>query len=154
MAPRRRLTEAAVAETAAVSDVRAAAGVRPSAASAGPGSADPLLGGLRKAGLLRLLVLRLLGDGPSYGNQLMERVGAMTGGLMAVNPNTMYPLLRALEAEGLIAGEWEHPERRSRRFYRLTDAGAVERDRLLSEIGPRLDELATAVDRLRSELLG
>ena len=54
----------------------------------------------------------------------MERVGELTGGLVAVNPNTMYPLLRTLEAEGLVAGEWEHPERRSRRFYRLTDAGA------------------------------
>jgi PadR family transcriptional regulator PadR len=160
MAPRRRLTEAAVAETAAVSDVRAAAGVRPAAGgpggggAGGPGSADPLLGGLRKAGLLRLLVLRLLGGGPSYGNQLMERVGELTGGLVAVNPNTMYPLLRALEAEGLVAGEWEHPERRSRRFYRLTEAGAAERDRLLSEIGPRLDELAAAVEVLRAELLG
>jgi DNA-binding PadR family transcriptional regulator len=155
MAPRRRLTEAAVAETAAVSDVRAAAGVRAGGpGGSGPGSSDPLLGGLRKAGLLRLLVLRLLGDGPSYGNQLMERVGELTGGLVAVNPNTMYPLLRALEAEGLVAGEWEHPERRSRRFYRLTEPGATERDRLLSEIGPRLDELAAAVEVLRAELLG
>ncbi len=155
MAPRPRLTEAAVAETAAVSDVRAAAGGRSATASgSGPGSSDPLLGGLRKAGLLRLLVLRLLGDGPSYGNQLMERVGELTGGLVAVNPNTMYPLLRALEAEGLAAGEWEHPERRSRRFYRLTAPGAAERDRLLSEIGPRLDELAAAVEVLRVELLG
>ena len=25
----------------------------------------------------------------------------------AVNPNTMYPLLRSLEADGLVAGEWE-----------------------------------------------
>ena len=157
MAPRRRLTEAAVAETAAISDVRAAAGVRPAGAGAsgggGPGSADPLLGGLRKAGLLRLLVLRLLGDGPSYGNQLMERVGDLTGGLVGVNPNTMYPLLRALEAEGLVAGEWEHPERRSRRFYRLTGAGAGERDALLGDLGPRLEELAVVVDVLRRELL-
>ena len=35
----------------------------------------------------------------------------------------MYPLLRSLEADGPLAGEWEHPERRSRRFYRITDAG-------------------------------
>jgi DNA-binding PadR family transcriptional regulator len=66
----------------------------------------------------------------------------------------MYPLLRALEAEGLVAGEWEHPERRSRRFYRLTDEGAAQRDALISEFGPRLDELAVAVDMLRRELLG
>jgi DNA-binding PadR family transcriptional regulator len=154
MAPRRVSTEAAVAETAARSDVRAAAGARSGATVSGPGSADPLVAGLRKAGLLRLLVLHLLGQSPSYGNQLMERVGALTGGIVAVNPNTMYPLLRALEADGLAAGEWEHPERRSRRFYRLTDAGAAERDRLLSEIGPRLDDLAAAVDLIRGELLG
>ncbi|MGI8729755.1 MAG: PadR family transcriptional regulator [Solirubrobacteraceae bacterium] len=163
MAPRRPGTEAAVAETAARSDVRAAAGA-PEAASAvagaagggsgGPGSGDPLLGGLRRAGLLRLLVLHLLGPGPSYGNQLMERVSELTGGLVGVNPNTMYPLLRTLEAEGLVAGEWEHPERRSRRFYRLTEPGAVARDALLAEIGPRLHELAVAVDLLRGELLG
>jgi PadR family transcriptional regulator PadR len=155
MAPRRVSTEAAVAETAARSDVRAAAGA-PSAAAAGgaggPGSADPLLAGLRKAGLLRLLVLHLLGQSPSYGNQLMERVGELTGGIVAVNPNTMYPLLRALETAGLVAGEWEHPERRSRRFYRLTETGAAERDRLRSEIGPRLDDLAAAVDLIRGEL--
>jgi PadR family transcriptional regulator PadR len=158
MAPRRVSTEAAVAETAARSDVRAAAGAPAAGAAAGgvggPGSADPLLAGLRKAGLLRLLVLHLLGQGASYGNQLMERVGELTGGLVAVNPNTMYPLLRALESDGLVAGQWEHPERRSRRFYRLTDAGGAERDRLAAEIAPRLEDLAAAVDLIRRELLG
>ncbi len=144
-------TEAAVAETVSGSDVRAAAGAR---AASGPGSGDPLLAGLRKAGLLRLLVLHLLRGGPSYGNQLMERVEELTGGLIAVNPNTMYPLLRALEAEDFVAGEWEHPERRSRRFYRLTEAGSTECDRLTAEFGPRLDELAAAVDLIRHELLG
>ncbi len=156
MPPRRVSTEAAVAETAARSDVRAAAGAPAPATggAGGPGSSDPLLAGLRKAGLLRLLVLHLLGQAPSYGNQLMERVGELTGGIVAVNPNTMYPLLRALEAEALVAGEWEHPERRSRRFYRLTEPGRAERDRLASEIGPRLDDLAVAVDLIRGELLG
>ena len=156
MASRHPSTEAAVAEAAANSDVRAAAGAKNDAARqgvGGPGSSDPLLAGLRKTGLLRLLVLHLLGSGPSYGNQLMERVGSLTGGLVAVNPNTMYPLLRALEAEGLVAGEWEHPERRSRRFYRLTDPGSAERDRLAAEIAPRLDELAAAVDLIRRELV-
>ena len=53
----------------------------------------------------------------------MDRIGALTAGALAVNPNTMYPLLRSLEADGHIAGEWEHPERRSRRFYRITALG-------------------------------
>jgi len=160
MASRHPSTEAAVVDAAAQSDVRAAAGARTpderksDAARQGPGSGDPLLAGLRKTGLLRLLVLHLLGSGPSYGNQLMERVGSLTGGLVAVNPNTMYPLLRALEAEGLVAGEWEHPERRSRRFYRLTAPGSAERDRLAAEVAPRLDQIAAAVDLIRRELVG
>ena len=161
MAARRPSTEAAVADAAAHGDVRAAAGARTAPEGAGsttaphgPGSGDPLVAGLRKAGLLRLLVLHLLGAGPSYGNQLMDRVAQLTGGLVAVNPNTMYPLLRTLEGEGLVAGEWEHPERRSRRFYRLTEPGAAERDRLVAQVAPRLDELAVAVDLLRRELVG
>ena len=152
MAARRPSTQDAVADAAAQSDVRTAAGAR-AGAGGGPGSGDPLLAGLRKAGLLRLLVLHLLGSGPSYGNQLMDRVGELTGGLIAANPNTMYPLLRALEADGLVAGKWEHPERRSRRFYELTAAGGAERDRLAAEVAPRLDELAAAVDLIRQELV-
>lgn len=153
MAARHPSTRDAVADAAAQSDVRTAAGARTPPAG-GPGSGDPLAAGLRKAGLLRLLVLHLLAAGPSYGNQLMDRVAGLTGGLIAVNPNTMYPLLRALEAEGLVAGRWEHPERRSRRFYELTDAGAAERDRLGAAIAPRLDELAAAVELIRNELVG
>ncbi len=147
----RRATGPAVAATAPLDAAKAAAGARLRGAG-GAGSGDPLVGELRKAGLLPLLVLHLLGAGPSYGNQLMERIAELTGGLVAVNPNTMYPLLRSLEDRGLIAGEWEHPERRSRRFYRLTAKGARERAGLAAEIAPRLDALSSALARVRMEL--
>ena len=152
MAPRRPSTEAAVANTAARSDVRAAAGAP--AAAAGPGSADPLVAGLRKAGLLRLLVLHLLGDGPSYGNQLMERVGDLTGGLVGVNPNTMYPLLRELEGRKLIEGKWEHPERRTRRYYSITREGKKEYRRLVEEVRPFLDSVHSSIEEIVREVYG
>ena len=146
-----------MAEAATLDATREAAGagaaeaVRPS----GPrGKGDPLLGELRRGGLLPMLVLHFLGAAPSYGNQLMERVSEVTGGLVAVNPNTMYPLLRSLEQRGLIAGEWEHPERRSRRFYRLTPEGEAERGRLEREIVPHLDAVARSVDLIRKEVCG
>src|SRR4030095_7024023 len=91
---------------------------------------DPFTGELRRRAILPLLVLHLINEGPSYGNQLMERIGAMTAGVLSVNPNTMYPLLRQLEGRGLIEGQWEHPERRSRRYYALTDSGREEYSRL------------------------
>lgn len=138
-----------MAEASTLAEARAAAEGRP---ARGPGTADPLVGELRRAGLLQALVLHLCASGPSYGNQLMERISELTGGLVAVNPNTMYPMLRSLEADGLVAGEWEHPERRSRRFYRITDAGLAERDRLAGEVGHLLDRLAATIDAIRAEL--
>ena len=119
-----------------------------------PIAGDPLIGDLRRAGLLPLLVLHYISVEACYGNQLIERIGALTHGALAVNPNTMYPLLRSLEAQGLAAGEWEHPERRSRRFYRITEAGIAERDRLAAELGPRLDRIARSIDAIRGEVLG
>jgi PadR family transcriptional regulator, regulatory protein PadR len=142
----RRRTQEAVAEAAPLGAARAAAG---GATGGGAGSAEPLAGELRRAGVLPLLVLHFLADGPSYGGELMERVETLSRGLIGVNPNTMYPLLRRLEADGLVAGEWEHPERRSRRFYRLTEAGAAERERLAAAAGPRLDAMADALQDIK-----
>lgn len=122
-------------------------------ALSGPGSADPLIGDLRRAGLLPLLVLHYVSRGPSYGNQLIDRIAALTHGALAVNPNTMYPLLRSLEAQGFVAGEWEHPERRSRRFYRITRPGEAERARLVGELSPRLERIARSIAEIRSEVL-
>jgi DNA-binding PadR family transcriptional regulator len=121
--------------------------------SGGPG--DPLSGALRRAGLVRLLVLQQLdGEEPAYGNRLIERIRELSGGLVTVNPNTMYPLLRSLEDEGLAVGEWEHPVRRSRRFYRITPDGLAAREVLRAEVLPTLDEVADAVSTLRRELAG
>jgi DNA-binding PadR family transcriptional regulator len=119
----------------------------------GAGSTDPLVGDLRRAGLLPLLVLHYVSLEPSYGNQLIERIAGLTHGALSVNPNTMYPLLRSLEAQGFVAGEWEHPERRSRRFYRMTDAGEAELARLVSDVGPRLERIARSIAEIRREVL-
>jgi DNA-binding PadR family transcriptional regulator len=150
MPGRARRASQAAAEAASLDEARAAAG----AGTGGAGSTDPLIGDLRRAGLLPLLVLHFLSTDESYGNQLIERIAELTGGALAVNPNTIYPLLRSLEAQGLIDGEWEHPERRSRRFYRATPAGVAERDRLAEQLGPRLDRISRSIQSIRQEVLG
>jgi PadR family transcriptional regulator PadR len=119
-------------------------------AAPGPGSADPLVGDLRRGGLLPLLVLHFLARERSYGGRLMEQTGALMG--VTINPNTMYPLLRSLEDRGLIAGDWEHPQRRTRRFYRLTPSGEEERARLAAELDPRLEAIAGRISDIRAEL--
>jgi PadR family transcriptional regulator, regulatory protein PadR len=136
--------------------VRPPRGVRPplsSAGVAGPGTADPLLADMRRAGLLPLLVLHYVAREPCYGNQLIERIAWLTAGTVAVNPNTMYPLLRTLESRGLVAGSWEAAGRRGRRFYRITPAGEDERRHLTRRLAPHLDAVAASVEVIRAELL-
>jgi PadR family transcriptional regulator PadR len=113
---------------------------------------DPFAGELRRRDVLPLLVLHLIAEAPSYGNQLMERIAGMTAGVLSVNPNTMYPLLRELERRRLIEGSWEHPERRTRRYYSLTDAGREEYDRLVAEVRPFLDSVRSSVDEIVREV--
>ena len=120
--------------------------------AAGAGSQDPLIGDLRRGGLLPLLVLHFVAREPCYGNQLIERIAELTSGALSVNPNTMYPLLRNLEARGLVHGEWEHPERRSRRFYAITEEGARESAVLRAEVEPRLERIARSIGAIRAEL--
>jgi PadR family transcriptional regulator, regulatory protein PadR len=115
---------------------------------------DPFTGGLRRREVLPLLVLHLIAQGPSYGNQLMERIAGMTAGVLSVNPNTMYPMLRQLEARGLIQGEWEHPERRTRRYYSLTDEGRAEYERLVEDVRPFLDSVKTSIEEIVREVYG
>jgi PadR family transcriptional regulator len=150
MSPRDRDAIEAAERATSIDEARAA--VDAAAIPRGAGSQDPLVGDLRRGGLLPLLVLHFVAAEPCYGNQLIERIGDLTAGALTVNPNTMYPLLRQLEARGLVQGEWEHPERRSRRFYRITDTGLAERDRLAAEVGPRLQRIGRSIQAIRREL--
>jgi PadR family transcriptional regulator PadR len=138
----------------AVRETVAQAGGIEEAVAPGRRSQDPFTGELRRRAILPLLVLHLISEGPSYGNQLMERIGAMTEGVLSVNPNTMYPLLRQLEGRGLITGEWEHPERRSRRYYSLTAKGRTEYGRLVEEVRPFLDSVKASIDEIVHEVYG
>ena len=155
-ASRREATREAVAQASKIAEAREAARtIQPGRQPRGKGGErDPFTGELRKREVLPLLVLHFILDGPSYGNQLMERISAVTAGVLSVNPNTMYPLLRQLEERRLIEGSWEHPERRSRRYYSITKDGQAEYDRLVRDVRPFLDSVARSIDLIVNEVYG
>jgi DNA-binding PadR family transcriptional regulator len=145
--------EKSAAREAAAQAAEAAQAV-PQAAKRSRRGGDPITGELRRRDVLPLLVLHYINEGPCYGNQLMERIAALTEGVLQVNPNTMYPLLRDLESRGLIEGSWEHPDRRSRRYYAITEAGENEYDDLLEDVLPFLGALARSLDGIFGEIYG
>jgi PadR family transcriptional regulator PadR len=115
---------------------------------------DVFGGELRRRDLFPLLVLHLVMRERAYGNSLIEAIEEMTQGVISVNPNTMYPLLRDLESRGLIEGTWEHPDRRTRRFYAITAAGRTEYRRLRKELRPFLDSVIRSVTLIEREIYG
>ena len=115
---------------------------------------DAFGGDVRRRDLFSLLVLHLLSGQPAYGNRLIEQIEEITQGAMSVNPNTMYPLLKELEGRGFVDASWEHPDRRTRRYYSITPSGRRECKRLRSEVEPFLDSVIRSVSLLRREIYG
>ena len=76
-------------------------------------------------GTLALMVLKTLDVlGRLHGYGIARRIEQISGGVLAVNQGTLYPVLLRLEQEGAITSEWSPSENNRRaRFYRLTRAG-------------------------------
>ena len=115
---------------------------------------DAFGGDIRRRDVFPLLVLHLLGQEPAYGNRLIESIEQITQSTISVNPNTMYPLLREMEARGFVEGRWELPDRRTRRYYSITPAGRREYRRLKVEVEPFLDSVIRSVSLLKAEIYG
>ncbi|UYM06488.1 PadR family transcriptional regulator [Solicola gregarius] len=96
-----------------------------------------------RRGTVMLACLALL-DAPSYGYALLE---TLDNAGIAVDGNTLYPLLRRLEKQGLLSSEWNTDESRPRKFYRTSAEGARVRTRLTEE----WSELAASMARLTKE---
>ncbi len=52
---------------------------------------------------------------------------------ITIDEGTLYPLLRRLETQGLLASEWREQDKRNKRFYRLSPQGNFILTELLSD---------------------
>jgi PadR family transcriptional regulator, regulatory protein PadR len=82
-----------------------------------------------RRGCLTLAVLAQLKQ-EHYGYTLRKALAAQG---MEIDESTLYPLLRRLEAQGLLTSEWREEEKRNKRFYRLSSDGEQIFARLLGE---------------------
>ncbi len=73
---------------------------------------------LRRGTVVLACLIRL--RTPDYGYALLESLNGL--GIL-VDANTLYPLLRRLEKQGLLTSEWNTEEARPRKFYRTSPSG-------------------------------
>jgi PadR family transcriptional regulator len=96
-------------------------------------------------GTLDMLVLKVLSLEPTHGWGIARRIQLVSGEILRVEEGSLYPALRRLELDGLIAAEWGRSDNNRRaRFYRLTRAG---RRRLVNERS-HWQTLAAAIARV------
>ena len=82
-----------------------------------------------RRGCLVLAVLAQLRT-EQYGYVLRK---ALADQGMDIDENTLYPLLRRLESQGLLVSQWREQDKRNKRFYRLSPEGELIFTQLLKE---------------------
>ena len=95
-------------------------------------------------GIPELLILRLLGNRPMYGYELVQAIRLASSEVLAFGEGCVYPVLHRLEGDGHLAAKRELVAGRSRVVYRLTPTGRKR----LDAIAARWEEVATAVGRV------
>ena len=87
-----------------------------------------------EGGELKLVLLKLIGDEPRHGYQLIKAVEELTDGDYAPSPGVVYPTLTMLEDMGLIA---EQKSKDAKKVFAATPEGRAH----LEENGDEVDEL-------------
>jgi PadR family transcriptional regulator, regulatory protein PadR len=93
-----------------------------------------------RRGSLVLAVLAALKQ-ERYGYTLRKEL-ADAG--LAIDEGALYPMLRRLEAQGVLTSEWREEEKRNKRFYRLSSEGAA----LLAELTAEWRAINSSLNRL------
>jgi len=99
-----------------------------------------------RRGVLMLAVLSRL-QNPQYGYSLRQ---ALAEGGLPIEEGTLYPLLRRLEAQGLLASEWNTEHSPPRRYYRLSSDG----QRVFAELAAAWRMQAQVINGLLQQELG
>jgi DNA-binding PadR family transcriptional regulator len=96
----------------------------------------------QRSGVLELAILGLLHETPLHGYELRKRLNSVLGAFRAFGYGSLYPCLKDLLANGLIADDALDGTakplagRRSKIVYRLTADGKERLEDLLGQSGP------------------
>ena len=78
-----------------------------------------------KSGMISLILLYMIDHSrePMYGYQIIKEIKDRTGGDLEFKEGTIYPILRNLEAQGLLKSLWDTKGERPRKYYHITEDG-------------------------------
>lgn len=96
-----------------------------------------------RRGTLTISVLSQMKE-PKYGYALVQSLEEKG---VAIDPNTLYPLLRRLEGQGLLESRWEIGGAKPRKYYQRTEYGTV----IYKQLKDYWKSLSAGMERLLRE---
>ncbi len=94
-------------------------------------------------GSVTLMVLSVLEKQDLYGYQMIRYLEGLSYGVFQFNEGTLYPVLHALEKDGMVTSYWDAVEdSRMRKYYHITDKGI----KLLNDSKKEWEEYVGAVN--------
>lgn len=96
-----------------------------------------------RRGILQLAVLSLLRE-PTYGYDLIR---VLDGHGLQTEEGTLYPILRRLAKDGLLASTWDTSGSRPRKYYESTDEGV----RVLRELSREWSRVNASLQTILEE---
>ena len=107
-----------------------------------PGVLENLRLELRRGCLIVAVLAQLRRE--QYGYTLRK---SLADNGLVIDEGTLYPLLRRLETQGLLASEWREQDKRNKRFYRLSPQGGLILTQLLADWGTMNSSLEAILQR-------
>ena len=96
-----------------------------------------------RRGTLIILVLSQLRQ-PMYGYNLVKKLQEND---IPIEANTLYPLMRRLESQGLLQSEWETTQSKPRKYYKITTDGEI----VLEKATEHWKKFSNKIDKLLEE---
>ena len=99
-------------------------------------------------GSTSIMVLKVISEGDCYGYQIIQKIAQRSGEVFRLNEGTLYPILHALEKEGLLQSYMAESEvGRKRKYYKITPGGLL----FLKEKKAEWRAFTAAVDKVIGE---
>jgi PadR family transcriptional regulator PadR len=102
--------------------------------------------------LMKMLILHLLSKETLYGNQIIDNIKTKLNNKWEPSPGLVYPLLRNLEENGYVKSWWQQPDKKSIRYYRLTENGHTHLERLKVRYKKPLEDSREMISKILQEV--
>ncbi|KPU43589.1 lineage-specific thermal regulator protein [Oxobacter pfennigii] len=114
---------------------------------------NEMIGKILTRGILPTLVLNIVFQQPSNGNEISTRIGDITDGSWQPSTGGIYPILKRYENQGLITGKWDDPDKRVKKIYTITDKGLKEltyqKQALINSLNKTVDVFNNIIKNLK-----